>query len=75
MRELAYQEIHERSIESFLEWFNECHSDGGITKESDIISMTVREDTKPHKIQYFDEVDGVMKDGWSKVVICFFHWR
>jgi hypothetical protein len=69
MRKIACFDLHGVDVQDVLEEFNERCEEFNITKETDIISLSVREAAHPHKIA---QPGGLTKD--STVVVSIFYW-
>jgi hypothetical protein len=70
MRKLGCFDLHGVTVDEVVAEFNERHNEFGITEETDIISISVRPATEPHKIA---QPDGSLKE--SKVVVTIFYWQ
>jgi hypothetical protein len=69
MRKIQSFDVPRITVEDVLNEFHERHKEFGITKKSDIISVSVRPATKSSKIA---QPEGNTKD--SQVVVTFFYW-
>jgi hypothetical protein len=70
MRKLSCFDLHGVTVDEVVAEFHERHGEFGITKETDIISISVRTATQPSKIA---QPDGSLKE--SKVVVTIFYWE
>ena len=50
MKKLSCFDLHGISVDEVVAEFNERHDEFGITKETDIVSISVRPATQPSKI-------------------------
>jgi len=70
MRKIQSFDISGITVDDVLNEFNERHAELGITKKSDLISVSVRSATRLSKIA---QSDGSTKAA-KKVVVTFFYW-
>ncbi len=68
MREIKCIEAHAAVAEDAIDEFNERREELGITKESDVISISVRPALKPMKVM----MPGGEQD--STVIVSIFYW-
>jgi len=69
MRKINCFDLHGVDVEDVLGEFNERREEFGIYKDEDILSISVRPATHPHKIA---QPSGTLKD--STVIVSIFYW-